>query len=90
MMKGEPLAPSLVSVCHNDWGSRVITYNLGMLQLNQKFGAVRRRSLFLMDSSVAYGAQGAGWKIPPNATVRFDIELLGWEFQRSMTWAQMM
>ncbi|CAE7662785.1 FKBP65 [Symbiodinium sp. CCMP2592] len=37
------------------------------------------RSLFLMDSSVAYGAQGAGWKIPPNATVRFDIELLGWE-----------
>ncbi|CAK9025757.1 Peptidyl-prolyl cis-trans isomerase FKBP65 (PPIase FKBP65) (70 kDa peptidyl-prolyl isomerase) (FK506-binding protein 65) (AtFKBP65) (Immunophilin FKBP65) (Peptidyl-prolyl isomerase ROF2) (Protein ROTAMASE FKBP 2) (Rotamase) [Durusdinium trenchii] len=37
------------------------------------------RSLFTMDSSVAYGANGAGYKIPPNATVRFDIELLGWE-----------
>lgn len=37
------------------------------------------RSLFTMDPSVAYGAAGAGWKIPPNATVRFDIELLGWE-----------
>lgn len=37
------------------------------------------RSLFTMDSSVAYGANGAGYKILPNATVRFDIELLGWE-----------
>jgi len=37
------------------------------------------RSLFTMDPSVAYGAAGAGWKIPPNATVKFDIELLGWE-----------
>ncbi|CAJ1348510.1 unnamed protein product [Effrenium voratum] len=37
------------------------------------------RALFDMDSSVAYGAAGAGWKIPPNAKVRFDIELLGWE-----------
>ncbi len=31
-----------------------------------------------MDPSVAYGVAGAGWKIPPNATVKFDIELLGW------------
>ena len=37
------------------------------------------RSLFTMDPSVAYGVAGAGWKIPPNATVKFDIELLGWE-----------
>lgn len=36
------------------------------------------RSLFTMDPSVAYGVAGAGWKIPPNATVKFDIELLGW------------
>lgn len=37
-----------------------------------------------MDPSVAYGVAGAGWKIPPNATVKFDIELLGWETRRSV------
>ena len=26
-----------------------------------------------MDSSVAYGAAGAGWKIPPNAKARHGI-----------------
>lgn len=37
------------------------------------------RAVFTMHPSIAYGEQGAGSKIPPNATVRFDIELLGWE-----------
>eukprot|EP00931_Biecheleriopsis_adriatica_P068152 TRINITY_DN42170_c0_g1_i1.p1 TRINITY_DN42170_c0_g1~~TRINITY_DN42170_c0_g1_i1.p1 ORF type:complete len:367 (+),score=58.22 TRINITY_DN42170_c0_g1_i1:34-1134(+) len=37
------------------------------------------RAVFTMHPSVAYGEQGAGWKIPPNASVRFEIELLGWE-----------
>jgi len=37
------------------------------------------RALFTMHPSVAYGEQGAGFRIPPNATVRFDIELLGFD-----------
>eukprot|EP00444_Apocalathium_aciculiferum_P071440 CAMPEP_0183579388 /NCGR_PEP_ID=MMETSP0371-20130417/143688_1 /TAXON_ID=268820 /ORGANISM="Peridinium aciculiferum, Strain PAER-2" /LENGTH=261 /DNA_ID=CAMNT_0025789901 /DNA_START=85 /DNA_END=867 /DNA_ORIENTATION=+ len=34
------------------------------------------RALLTIDPELAYGPQGAGWKIPPNATVQFDIELL--------------
>jgi len=37
------------------------------------------RALLTIDPELAYGPQGAGWKIPPNATVQFDIELLGVE-----------
>jgi len=37
------------------------------------------RALFTMAPEMAYGEAGAGWKIPKNATVRFDIELLGFE-----------
>lgn len=34
------------------------------------------RSLFTIGPELAYGEDGAGWKIPKGASVRFDIELL--------------
>eukprot|EP00933_Yihiella_yeosuensis_P010502 TRINITY_DN117097_c0_g1_i1.p1 TRINITY_DN117097_c0_g1~~TRINITY_DN117097_c0_g1_i1.p1 ORF type:complete len:415 (-),score=80.96 TRINITY_DN117097_c0_g1_i1:182-1426(-) len=34
------------------------------------------RALFEIHSELAYGEAGAGWKIPPNANVRFDVEVI--------------
>ena len=34
------------------------------------------KSLFILKSDYAYGAQGSPPKIPPNATLHFEIELL--------------
>ena len=41
-----------------------------------KVGGVRRLTI---PSSMAYGPDGAGGVIPPNAALKFDVELLGVE-----------
>lgn len=39
------------------------------------------KAVFTIDSELAYGAQGAGNDIPPNATLKFEVEFLGAEDQ---------
>ena len=36
-------------------------------------------SLFTITPDYAYGKEGSGTKIPPNATLRFEIELVCWK-----------
>jgi len=60
-------------------------FNLGLEQVIKGFDKgvptmmKGERALFTMTPEMAYGEAGAGWKIPKNATVRFDIELLGFD-----------
>ncbi|MCL5436636.1 MAG: FKBP-type peptidyl-prolyl cis-trans isomerase [Candidatus Dependentiae bacterium] len=38
---------------------------------------VGEKALLIIDPDFGYGAQGAGRVIPPNATLMFEVELLG-------------
>ncbi len=43
------------------------------------------RALFVLAPEYAYGASGSPPKIPPHATLEFEVELLGWKSAGSLT-----
>ncbi|MFC7356896.1 peptidylprolyl isomerase [Jejudonia soesokkakensis] len=53
-------------------GHVIAGWDEGILLLN-----VGDKARFVIPSDLAYGAQGAGGVIPPNATLIFDVELVG-------------
>jgi len=64
--RGDPFAFSLVAgTVNKNWDEGVA----GM-----KVGGTRT---LLIPPALGYGARGAGGVIPPNATLKFDVELLG-------------
>jgi len=50
--------------------------------INEKKG---EKALFTIDSELAYGKRGSG-KIPPNATLKFEVELLDFQVKPKTKW----
>jgi FKBP-type peptidyl-prolyl cis-trans isomerase len=55
-------------------GGVILGWNLGVATMTRG-----ERCKLRCGPEFAYGKAGAGGVIPPNATLYFDIELLGWE-----------